>query len=344
MSKGNILLVSDEEKTIKEIGEFLQSLGYHTKTTSSVGEALKMVISENIDLIIADLYLPGINGIEFIEKVKEKNKDIPTIILSDYGTEISKEFALSKGAAAFLEKPFQLDKIEEVLKKILSKSKGSILVVDDHPELRETIKKVLQLGGYTVEEAENGKIAVDMVKVKDYDVVLMDIHMPEMNGIEATRTIKKIKPVTYIVIMSGEAEKEEIDKALEINPGHDACLHKPFDLSTFNYVMKSLKEESKEYKKKVLRSPLQKFKDRMMSTKEEIAKEIERKKAKVLQWVAVIIISLIIGLGATYFIEASRKYFALFIRIDKILEKVDKYEKQAPDLEKKLEEYKKYKE
>lgn len=79
---------------------------------------------------------------------------------------------------------------------------GSILVVDDEPINFKLLDAILEREGYSVSYASNGSKAIDMATKTDYNLIIMDLKMPEINGIEAARQIKKIKPNANIVASS----------------------------------------------------------------------------------------------------------------------------------------------
>jgi len=112
--------------------------------------------------------------------------------------------------------------------------KAKILVVDDEKELREMIEDALTSNNFSVSSAENGIEAIKMNQQEDFDIILMDINMPEMGGIEAVEKIKSSKPKAFIVMMTGAGD-DEIRSSLE--KGGYACLRKPV---TMKKLLKSL--------------------------------------------------------------------------------------------------------
>ena len=100
-----------------------------------------------------------------------------------------------------------------------------ILVVDDEMLIRSVIKEYLLLDGYEVDEASNGKEALDMVKSNDYSLIIMDIMMPHMDGFQACREIKMIKDIPCIML---SARSEEYDKLNGFELGIDDYVTKPF--------------------------------------------------------------------------------------------------------------------
>lgn len=100
-----------------------------------------------------------------------------------------------------------------------------VLVVDDEKLIRDVIKEYLLLENMKVDEAENGLQAVDEVKHNDYDIIIMDIMMPKMDGYTACREIKKIKDIPFIML---SARGEEYDKLIGFDLGIDDYVTKPF--------------------------------------------------------------------------------------------------------------------
>ena len=100
-----------------------------------------------------------------------------------------------------------------------------ILVVDDEPKIREVIKEYAEFSGYEVTEAEDGMSAVGLCKLNDYDLIIMDIMMPKLDGFSACKEIKKFKDVPIIVL---SARGEEYDKLFGFELGIDDYVVKPF--------------------------------------------------------------------------------------------------------------------
>ena len=100
-----------------------------------------------------------------------------------------------------------------------------ILVVDDEVLIRNVIREYASLEGYIIDEAENGEEAIEMVYENDYDVIIMDIMMPILDGVKASREIKKIKNIPIIML---SARSSEEDKLLGFDIGIDDYITKPF--------------------------------------------------------------------------------------------------------------------
>jgi DNA-binding NtrC family response regulator len=133
MPKPTILVVEDEEKHRRVLGLHLSSGGYGVKAAGSAEEGWKL--AGDADLIITDLKLPGMDGLELLEKLKAQNSRTPVIVMSAFGTVENAVEAMKRGAVDFLPKPFSLDHLTVVVEKALEVSK----LRDENRELREAL-------------------------------------------------------------------------------------------------------------------------------------------------------------------------------------------------------------
>ncbi len=100
-----------------------------------------------------------------------------------------------------------------------------ILIVDDEIKIREVVKEYARVSNYEADEASNGLDAIEMVKNNDYDCVILDIMMPELDGFSACKKIKELKNVPIIML---SARQEEDDKLFSFDIGVDDYVTKPF--------------------------------------------------------------------------------------------------------------------
>jgi DNA-binding NtrC family response regulator len=115
-----LLIVDDEPDMLKLLGMIIRDkTPYETITTNNPTEALDLVKKGGYDLVITDLKMPGLDGVEMLEAVKKYDADIPVIIMTAYGTIETAEEALSKGAFDFITKPFRKEQILFTIEKAL---------------------------------------------------------------------------------------------------------------------------------------------------------------------------------------------------------------------------------
>ena len=100
-----------------------------------------------------------------------------------------------------------------------------LLIVDDEDKIREVIKEYAEFSGYVAEEAADGMSAIGLVKLNDYDLIIMDVMMPKLDGFSAVKEIQKIKNIPVIML---SARGEEYDKLFGFELGIDDYVVKPF--------------------------------------------------------------------------------------------------------------------
>ena len=118
-----------------------------------------------------------------------------------------------------------------------------ILVVDDEAPIRDVIRKgLLQMGGYNVEVAQNGLEAIEKIEKDVFDLVLTDLKMPEMNGLELLKTIKGIRPEVMVILMTAYGSIETAVEAMKI--GANDYITKPIDLNELLIHISKVQKES----------------------------------------------------------------------------------------------------
>lgn len=120
-------------------------------------------------------------------------------------------------------------------------NKVSVLIVDDEVNIRLTLSKILTKKGYIVSTAENGLSAVESVKKEHFDVIIMDVRMPQMSGLEALIHIKQIRPTANIIFMSAFSVEDMIKDILK--GGTYAMLKKPLNIDEVINLIEAIKKE-----------------------------------------------------------------------------------------------------
>ncbi|UCG80197.1 MAG: sigma-54-dependent Fis family transcriptional regulator [Desulfobacterales bacterium] len=115
-----ILVVDDELDMLTLLRMMIEdSTDYEVETTNNASEAVKILSEKDIDLVISDLKMPGMDGMELFDEIKDIKPDIPVIIITAYGSlEIADE-AMKKGVADFITKPFRKDNILFTIDRVL---------------------------------------------------------------------------------------------------------------------------------------------------------------------------------------------------------------------------------
>jgi DNA-binding response OmpR family regulator len=192
------LIVDDEEGISKQLQRELRKGGYGADyTTSSVGVVEKL---RDYELLLLDLRMPKIDGLTLLKKIREAQLDLELIIISGYGDENKAIEAIRLGAIDYLCKPISLAELQTAIFRVQQKQAAEekraleyhILIVDDEKDLCTYIKRELDKEGYKVAVAYDGPDGLDYFKRDHVDVVITDIKMPGMSGLEMLRKCNEI--------------------------------------------------------------------------------------------------------------------------------------------------------
>ena len=260
------LVVDDDFNTCDSITKMLVKVGMRSEWTLSGKEAVlrakqSIELGDAFHAYIIDWRLPDMNGIEVTRQIRSLGDDTPIIILTAYDwSEIEAE-AKAAGVTAFCAKPMFMSDLRETLMTALGQKKEQnnddvlpeadfnfknkhILLVEDNELNSEIATEILTEYGFIVDTAENGAEALEKVstsKPGTYDLVLMDVQMPVMNGYEATKCIRKLKDPALanisILAMTANAFDEDRKKALE--SGMDGFLSKPIVIKELVQALKN---------------------------------------------------------------------------------------------------------
>jgi signal transduction histidine kinase/CheY-like chemotaxis protein/ligand-binding sensor domain-containing protein len=217
---------------------------------ASAEEGLAVLAKEStFDLIISDMQMPVISGVQFAKAVREKSPEIPIILLSSVGDNQSKLHPRLFNAE--LAKPIKQQALSKHIFNVLRKNETPaeekttqnklaedfatkyplrILIAEDNPINQQLIMHVLTRLGYQPELAENGSFALNAVISSSFDLVLMDMQMPEMDGLEATQRIRQLTLDKQPVIIALTANAMQGDKERCLAAGMNDYLSKPVKL------------------------------------------------------------------------------------------------------------------
>ncbi len=264
----SVLVVDDDDTACQTLCAMLDEIGMRSEGCNS-GEEAVAAVQRGLDTAlpfyaaILDWKMPGMDGLDTARAIKRLVGDtLPIIILSAYDWSDIEPEARAAGVDAFLSKPVFRSGLIRTFKQLRNEAPESssqtsplepllehdfsgrrILLVEDNDLNREIAREVLEMVGLTVEEAENGKIAVDRFSASEvgyYGMVLMDIQMPVMNGYDAAAAIRALKRPDAlrvpIIAMTANAFVEDIQAAKAA--GMNEHLAKPIDFDALSSVLK----------------------------------------------------------------------------------------------------------
>jgi len=119
-----VLVVDDDVQIQKDLSEIITGCGYEVSVAGNGAEALEIIEGEDaFDLVITDLMMPGMDGMELLTKIKKRSKDLPVVMITAFATIDSAVTAMQNGASDYIAKPFKIDEIEIVVKRMMEEGK-----------------------------------------------------------------------------------------------------------------------------------------------------------------------------------------------------------------------------
>lgn len=253
------LAVDDNVVALEILSDFLQTLGFAVTTAASGEDAISILSDkknrgEHLDLVFIDWKMPDMDGIETSKRIHEliPPPELPVIIMTTaYNRDDVLDQARQSGIHNVMTKPLSPSTMLNVLVDIFGRGlpeKGSklkkahemavvkefagsrVLLAEDNEVNQLVASRILKNAGLVVEIANNGLEAVAMVKANQYDLVLMDIQMPEMDGITATKEIRSLPEFKNLPIVAMTAHAMSGDRELSLKAGMNDHINKPINL------------------------------------------------------------------------------------------------------------------
>lgn len=238
-----ILVVDDDPYLLDLLTETLKTIGYEACGAADAAQALALLQKTTVQLVITDIKMPGMNGIDLARRIRQEYPHLPVIFISGVFTPsilktIDKE--------PFLAKPFRIGQMEEMIARVVAPKVGeksaptqTVLVVDDDESFRVMLTETLKISGYSVRSVTDGESAVQVLGEGGIAAVIADIKMPGMDGIELARHVRQNHPGLPVILitayLSGEEQKEGAKVA-------DGFLMKPFRIESITALLEDLRD------------------------------------------------------------------------------------------------------
>jgi CheY-like chemotaxis protein len=210
-SCGRVLVIDDDPVIQDLMKSFLTREGYTVTVTNSGPTGLLRAREIKPDVITLDIAMPGLDGWSVLSALKNDPdlNEIPVVILTMAD---NKGLGYALGATEYLMKPIDRERMASVLRKYSRLSHNPILVVEDDPNTRDLLRSILTKDGWSVQTAENGKVALEKVATTRPRLILLDLMMPEMDGftfLEEFRNLPSAGEVPVVVLTARDLSKED---------------------------------------------------------------------------------------------------------------------------------------
>jgi DNA-binding NtrC family response regulator len=295
MSKIRVLLVDDEEDYVRAMSERMEMRDLDSRVALSGEEALEILETDPPEVIVLDLRMPGMQGMEVLERVRKEHPEIQVIILTGHGGEKEEKEARRLGAFEYLKKPADTGDLVntirgawkrsiQVAKEVLKESRDDfdrsmtaaalaeggmpeaaqemmkrpkapegketappglkVLLVDDEEDYVRTMAERMEMREVGSDVALDGAQALAMLEEDLPDVMVLDLKMPGMGGMEVLERVRKKYPQVQVIIMTGHgSDKEEVEAR---RLGAFEYLRKPVDINQLMEVVRRAGEATLE--------------------------------------------------------------------------------------------------
>lgn len=209
----SILIVDADEQNRNLLADTLDALGYNIIASASVKEAGNLLKHHKIDLVICDMFAPSRQGIDLMQKLKEKRPDIPVILMSGLiGLDIEDEL-MRLGADGILQKPCRIHRIEEVIATTLlrydqtsltlSPAQWRVLVIDDDPGLLSFMLEGMRVLGYDAAGVRDSDTAISEFEKRKFDLVISDYMLANTSGVDLIKRLNNIRTDIPFILVTG---------------------------------------------------------------------------------------------------------------------------------------------
>lgn len=222
-----ILVVDDDEDNAQSLGELFEIEGHNVQIVHSGQEAIDAYRTGQFDVAFMDVMMPGKNGVESFLEIKKMRPDAHVYMMTGYSVEQLLQQAIENGAMGVLTKPVDVNKVMGVLNDI--RPSGIVLVAEDDPDFGPQLKTMIERAGQACDLVQNGRDALDRVMRGGVNVLILDLKMPLIDGVQVYTELKRAgRSVPTIIITGSGIEYSDTFDALR-----DICvtgiLNKPFD-------------------------------------------------------------------------------------------------------------------
>ncbi len=240
--KLKILVVDDNEEFCQNLKDILELHDYEVATAYDGFKGLKLVKENGFDLVLMDVKMPVMDGVETYKKIKEVAANTPVIMMTAYTVEDLIKEALQKGAYGSLRKPLDFDELFSLIAQATGKG-AMILLADDDKNICANMQEILSDRGYRVSVAYDGNIAVEKAEKNNFDIMLLDMKLPALNGLETYLAIREFRPKVVAIVITGY--RQEMNKLIEraLQKGVYTCLEKPVDMDRVLSLLAQIKEQ-----------------------------------------------------------------------------------------------------
>jgi two-component system, OmpR family, response regulator len=228
-----VLLIEDDAETASQLTSVLVERGYHVSCANDGIDGLDKARAGNVDVIVLDRMLPGMDGLAIIEALRKEHVQTPVLVLSALGAVDDRIRGLRMGSDDYLTKPFVtiefLARMEALLRRPADNRETKVLLIEDESETAREIVAALVDRGYVIDWATNGIDGLDKARTGKLDLMIVDRLLPGMDGLAVVEALRREGVRTPVLVLSALRAVDDCVRGLR--KGGDDYLTKPFAIA-----------------------------------------------------------------------------------------------------------------
>lgn len=186
-AKLKVLVVDDEAALLLTIAANLELEGFDVVEAAGAEHALEILRDGNFDLVLSDIRMPGMNGIDMVRALRAMGSDVPVVLMTAFTADNALRAAVEEGVFTIVTKPFEVVALAASLCE--AARRPLVLVVDDERSVARSAAEALAAMGIRTTTAESGPLALERVRAGGIDVVVVDMVMPDVTGADVIEQI-----------------------------------------------------------------------------------------------------------------------------------------------------------
>ena len=222
-----LLLVDDERDFLHAVEPGLVRRGFDVTVAETGMKALDILSQNEFDVVILDVKMPGLDGVDTFREIKRMAQDLPVVLLTGHGS-IQQAFETSReGVFEYLTKPCDVEEIARVVRGAAERGwlkrdaprrlekEIRLLLVDDDLEFVRSLAPALERRGIQVREAHDGVDALELMGDQSFHVALVDVVMGGMDGLTLLKRLNEVDPLLEVVILTGNPQVGDVRQGLK---------------------------------------------------------------------------------------------------------------------------------